>query len=126
MSREGIAKALRYFRLRSGKTAAEVARIVGKSEKTVYAWETCNGQPDADTLLLLCDLYGIKDFGEFRAMSDEAGEAGTNDVDRILEAYHKDHKLAILFSRSAKLKPADLDMVLKLIERMDDENDDDP
>ncbi len=123
MSKEGIAKALRYFRVRSGKTAAEVAKIVGKSEKTVYAWESCNGQPDTDTLLVLCELYGIKDFNEFRSMANDSAAEQTSDVDRIVEAYHKDKKLAILFSRSAKLKPEDLEIVLKMVNRMDEEDD---
>ena len=29
------------------------------AEKTVYGWESSATQPDADTLLLLCDIYNI-------------------------------------------------------------------
>ena len=47
-------------------------------------------------------------------------------VDSIVEAFHKNKKLAILFSRSAKLKPEDLDIVLRMVERMDEEDDNEP
>lgn len=30
------------------------------AEKTVYGWESGNRQPDADTFLALCKIYGIK------------------------------------------------------------------
>lgn len=31
------------------------------SEKTLYSWERCHRQPDADTFILLCKIYNIKD-----------------------------------------------------------------
>ena len=61
MSREQMAKIFKRLRMRSGLTAREVGEAVGKSDKTVSAWETGRGQPDLDTLLLLCDLYQVED-----------------------------------------------------------------
>jgi hypothetical protein len=49
-----------------------------------------------------------------------------SEVDEIVEAFHKNKELAILFSRSAKLKPEDLEIVLKMVERMDKEDDNNP
>ena len=37
--------------------------MIGKCGKTVNAWENGRGQPDVDTLLLLCDIYGVDDIG---------------------------------------------------------------
>ena len=39
MSRETIAKVLRRLRMQSGLTANEVGEMIGKSGKTVNAWE---------------------------------------------------------------------------------------
>ena len=47
MSRESIAKALKRLREQSGLTADQVGAMVGKSGKTVNAWENNRGQPDA-------------------------------------------------------------------------------
>lgn len=67
MSRESIARALKRLRENSGLTIHEVGQQIGKSGKTVSAWEHKRGQPDADTLILLCDIYGVKDIlAEFR------------------------------------------------------------
>jgi transcriptional regulator with XRE-family HTH domain len=67
MSRDYIAKKLKELRQKSGLTADEVGGKIGKSGKTVNAWENNRGQPDADTLIMLCDIYDVDDIlKEFR------------------------------------------------------------
>ena len=67
MSREYIAKALKRLRDQSGLTANQVGVLVGKSGKTVNAWENGRGQPDAEILMQLCDIYRVNDIlAEFR------------------------------------------------------------
>lgn len=63
--RIALAGKLQRFRKRAGLTTAEVGSKVGKSDKTVSGWEHGRGQPDADTLFQLCELYGIKNIAEF-------------------------------------------------------------
>ena len=65
MSREFIAQKLRELRIKSGLTADEVGKKIGKSGKT--AWEHNHGQPDAEILIALCDIYEVDDIlDEFR------------------------------------------------------------
>ena len=65
--REYIAQKLRQLRQKSGLTASEVGKLVGKSGKTVNAWENNHGQPDAEILIKLCDIYKVDDIlSEFR------------------------------------------------------------
>ena len=59
MSREAISKTLKKLREQRGLTADQVGKIIGKSGKTVNAWENNRGQPDADTLIQLCDIYNV-------------------------------------------------------------------
>lgn len=67
MSREFIAQKLRELRQKSGFTADEVGEKIGKSGKTVNAWEHNHGQPDAEILIELCDIYDVDDIlKEFR------------------------------------------------------------
>lgn len=47
--RDKIANNIKRFRLSSGMNVDEVGAYVGKSGKTVSAWEVGRGQPDADT-----------------------------------------------------------------------------
>lgn len=61
MSRLSIARTLKALREQSGLTADQVGAIIGKSGKTVNAWENNRGQPDADLLLQLCDIYNVSD-----------------------------------------------------------------
>lgn len=59
-----IAENLRLFRKKSGLSADEVGACVGKSGKTIYAWESGRGEPNGDELILLCNLFGVK-FSDF-------------------------------------------------------------
>lgn len=61
MSREYIAQTLKRLRAATNLTADQVGKMLGKSGKTVNAWENNRGQPDADELLMLCEIYGVKD-----------------------------------------------------------------
>lgn len=63
-----IASNIQRFRKTKGLSVDEVGAHVGKSGKTISAWEVGRGQPDADDLITLCRLFDvdIADFyGEF-------------------------------------------------------------
>lgn len=68
-----MARQLKVFRAKSGMSAKEVGGAIGKSEKTIYAWEVGRGQPDADELIALCRLYGahISDFYSENTLSED-------------------------------------------------------
>lgn len=92
MSREFIAKTLKRLREKSGLTADQVGEMVGKSGKTVNAWENNRGQPDAETLMELCDIYGVSDILlEFRENAKTAPTEQVSESDfqkqRLLHNY---------------------------------------
>lgn len=96
MSRESIAKTLRRLRLQSGLTANEVGALIGKSGKTVNAWENNRGQPDADMLMNLCDLYNVKDvLSEFR------------EVERnVFTVSHHEKEVVTAYRENSDMQPA--------------------
>ena len=63
--RSTIAAKLKQFREAAGMTIYEVGEKIGRSGKTVSAWECGRGQPDADMLLQLCALYDVKSISDF-------------------------------------------------------------
>lgn len=58
MTREEIGQVLREWRERCGMSRQQVADRIGKTTQTIGHWETGHAQPDADTLFMLCDMYG--------------------------------------------------------------------
>ncbi len=58
MTKQEIGAILLKLREESGKSREEVAELLGKSVKTIGHWETGYAQPDANTLFLLCTIYG--------------------------------------------------------------------
>jgi transcriptional regulator with XRE-family HTH domain len=82
MSRESIAKALKRLREQSGLTADQVGAMVGKSG------ENNRGQPDAEILMQLCDIYNVGDIlAEFRDESSEAPFALSEKEKAVVLAY---------------------------------------
>lgn len=66
MKNPNIAQVLKYYRKLNEISVNEVSNILKENNnyaapKTIYGWESGQTQPDADTLMFLCDLYGIKD-----------------------------------------------------------------
>ncbi len=58
MTKEEIGAVLKEMRLKSNKTQQEVAKLIGRTQQVIGHWETGYSQPDANTLFLLCDIYG--------------------------------------------------------------------
>ena len=88
MIRFVLADRLRRFREDAGLTIYEVGNRIGKSGKTVSAWECGRGQPDADMLITLCQLYGIESIAELYG-EDPATPSLTPD-ERLLVADYRD------------------------------------
>lgn len=66
MKNELIAKTLRYYRQQRQLSVLDVTNLLKDKEillspKTIYSWEKGTTQPDINTLLTLCSIYGIKD-----------------------------------------------------------------
>lgn len=61
-----IAKVLKQLRKQNSMSVRDVIiKLENKSvtiaEKTLYGWESGQAQPDADTLLILCEIYHVND-----------------------------------------------------------------
>ena len=63
--RKVLADTLKRYRKAAGLSCVDVGKIVGKSDKTVDAWEHGRGQPDAEMLLQLCELYNVESISVF-------------------------------------------------------------
>ena len=58
-------------------------RGIDVSEKTVYGWESGHRQPDADTFLILCDIYQIANLSDEISSSEENEIVSTNEQEVI-------------------------------------------
>lgn len=71
LSKEEIGKILRSAREQAGFTQVQVAQRLGKRQQVIGNWETGYAQPDANSIFLLCDLYGISVDDAFRGGKKE-------------------------------------------------------
>lgn len=101
MIRDDLARRLKYYRERSGMTIYEVGERIGKSGKTISAWKNGKGQPDADMLMLLCDLYDIASIAELFGqkipypdpIQEDSGMAELQEIYTALNANGKEELL---------------------------------
>ena len=98
MKNEMIAKVLKEYRKNNNLTVREVAGILENksmnvAEKTIYGWESGQAQPDADTLLVLCDIYNIDDvLGAFGYSSNKHFHITNHEKD-LIEKYRNHPEL---------------------------------
>ena len=87
-TREFMAAKLREYRKAKGMSPKEVGKVIGKSDKTISAWEVGRGQPDADMLVTLCQLFSvnISDFYPDIDQQDEEVITKQNEI-RLLRAF---------------------------------------
>ena len=119
-----IGSRIRQARLMKGWSQAKLAEMAGVSPGAIGNYESDHSSPKDAILYTLMKVLQVDAnfiYQDFMTQNSEKTE-----VDEIVEAFHKNKKLAILFSRSAKLKPQDLEIVLKLVERMDEEDEFEP
>lgn len=86
MIRHILAARLKEARERSGLTIYEVGKQIGKSGKTVSAWECGRGQPDADMLLALCKTYNISSISSLYGEQAPAHDLSFEE-EQLLENY---------------------------------------
>lgn len=95
--RRCIADNIKKFRLEKDLSVEDIGNAIGKSGKTVSAWEVGRGQPDADTMIRLCRLFDV-DIADFYGESSDLAPISTDE--RVLvDAYHNltaPHKKVLL------------------------------
>lgn len=58
MTKEEIGQILKQLRTSCKMTQKEVAEKIGRNQQIIGHWETGYAQPDANTLFVLCSIYG--------------------------------------------------------------------
>ena len=106
-ARSILATKLKEYRQKSGLTIYQVGEQIGKSGKTVGAWETGHGQPDAEMFIKLYYLYHMDSMSEFYGITDK--DNPQDEVD-LLNAYRKLNdagKATVLTTAKALVKSGD-------------------
>lgn len=98
MKNEMIAKVLKKYRKHNNYTVSDVANMledksIRVAEKTIYGWESGQSQPDADTLLMLCDIYNINDILATFGYTNDKHFILTNHEKELIEKYRKHPEL---------------------------------
>lgn len=94
MKNAKIAQILKQYRKSNNLSVPEVAELlkeksVSVAVKTIYGWESGQTQPDADTLLILCDIYNIDDILSTFGYNDKKSFNITKYEEELIISYRK-------------------------------------
>lgn len=108
-----IAKVLKYYRKLNHLSVNEVSSLLAKYDnpaavKTIYGWESGNTQPDADTLMLLCEIYHIDN------VLETFGYRNQQDTINLVLTQHEKN-LILKYRENETMQPA-VDKLLSLDE----------
>lgn len=81
MDTNPLSSNIRSARLRANLSQAELAKLLSKSQTTVAAWETGRSQPDASTIIRLCEILNIS--------SDQLLGLSTPGYDNVSASQHE-------------------------------------
>lgn len=93
MKNERIAQVLKEYRKKNKLTVNDVSlKLQEKSltvaPKTIYGWESGQTQPDADTLLLLCEIYHIDQILNTFGYTNRTGTSSLSEYEvRLIKEY---------------------------------------
>lgn len=109
MSRERIAQVLKALRAKSGLTADQVGAMIGKSGKTVNAWENNHGQPDAEMLMILCEIYQVENILQAFRENPSESFVKTSRSDEYASMFSQldDHDQGIIIGEMKQMLRAD-------------------
>ena len=120
-----FARNLTYFMNLNGKTQSDISKDLGISKATVSSWVNGTRVPRMDKVDLLCDYFNIK---RSDLMEDKTDEQDNNyyfdkDSAEAAQFLFKNPEYKVLFDASRKVKPADIQFVKEMIDRMTNHND---
>ena len=108
MSREYIARTLKRLRMEKGLTADQVGEMLGKSGKTVNAWENNRGQPDAEILMKLCDIYNVKNIlSEFQPENSRKEISLSDHEQAVITAYRNNPNMQSVIDKLLDINKAE-------------------
>lgn len=98
MKNEMIGDVLKNFRLTNNYSIKDVQRLlrerfINVAEKTIYGWESGHSQPDVDTLLVLCDIYGIHNVLNTFGYSEKQELQFSPSEEKLIISYRKHPEL---------------------------------
>ncbi len=129
MSKEQIALKLKKYREQCGLSVKDVQQKLALmgfsiSDKTIYGYESGHRQPDADTLMAMCVIYGIDDvfsaFGYKDTDEEDIDESyeGNDEVWRLRDELRTRPEMQVLFSLSKKATKEDIEIVTDILKSL--------
>ena len=103
---------LRDLRNQRKLSQRDIAEFLGITQQAYANYENGNREPDLQTLKKLADYFGVlTDF-----LLEDNAQLPSDIVDEQAQALYEKRK--VLFDKSAKASPKDMDYIINLVDRL--------
>ena len=106
---------IKKYREAKGLTQRQVAQAIGKSKGVLHNWECGDNKPDADTIALLCGLFGVD---ANTLMGWDNTEQLKVDAKNVADQIIRNPKIKELLPEIAGMSSEDIDFLRDFIKRM--------
>ena len=94
MKNEKISEVLKNYRKLNKLSVRDVSVLLKEkslnvAEKTIYGWESGQTQPNADTLLMLCEIYNIENILNTFGYTNKEPLNLTKHEEKLIKQYRK-------------------------------------
>jgi len=119
-NKEIMAKNIRYYMDKHGKTRYDMCEALGVKYTTFTDWVKGNAYPRIDKIELMANYFGISksDLVEERTKETVEHYYLNDDARELAEFMFKNPEYKVLFDASRKVKREDIEFVKKMIDRM--------
>ena len=109
MAEFNLAGKLKQARIIKGLTQKQVYQQLGVVQSTFSSWETGKAEPDAETLIKLCQIYGITSLDYFISNDSEKEKLYLNNLSliekEIIDAYRASPDMQKAVNRLLGISP---------------------
>jgi transcriptional regulator with XRE-family HTH domain len=112
-----MGKNIKAARERKKLSQKELGAMLGVGQSTVGMWEANRREPNVETLKRLSELLGTT----VNFLIDETPYYVDDDAREMAELMHNDPNLRVLFKASRKIKKEDMETVLKVIKKFEEQ-----
>lgn len=110
-----IGNNIKKYREAKGLTQKQVAEAAGKTKNVVSNWEQGDNKPDADTIAVLCGLFGVD---ANTLMGWDNTEQLKVDAKSVADQILRNPKIKEMLPKIAEMSSEDIDLLNSFIERM--------
>ena len=115
----GIAANIRTFREAAGMYQSDLGKALGVSAQAVSKWELGKAEPDSDSIIRMCQLFGVT----ADQLLGQERDAQMDEAMALRERLRRDPSFRMLFDAAGKATPEHIRAAAAMLKALEGDRD---